>query len=92
LLTTLWERTSARGTAYLSGFLGRARIIGFRGEPTADGTLTWNVYLQPGRWQEEPRPRAAAATQRQPRKVGPRCQPKVQRPPRPERSSVRRMR
>jgi hypothetical protein len=49
----LWQRTSERGNEYLSGFLGKARIIGFRGEPTADGTPTWNLFLQPGREQDE---------------------------------------
>jgi hypothetical protein len=49
LLTTLWQRTSTRGNEYLSGFLGKAKVIAFRGEPTADGTPTWNVYLQPGK-------------------------------------------
>jgi hypothetical protein len=47
-LTTLWQRTSAAGNVYLSGFLGKARIIGFRGEPTEDGTPTWDLYLQNG--------------------------------------------
>jgi len=46
LLCSLWQRTSERGNEYLTGFLGKARIIGFRGEPVADDTLTWNIYLQ----------------------------------------------
>jgi hypothetical protein len=29
LLTTLWQRTSERGNEYLSGCLGKARIVGF---------------------------------------------------------------
>jgi hypothetical protein len=53
LIATLWERKSARGNTYLSGFLGKARVIGFRGEPTADGTPTWDICLQPGKEQEE---------------------------------------
>ncbi len=53
LICTLWQRTSERGNEYLNGFLGKARIVGFRGEPTADGTQTWNLYLTPGREQEE---------------------------------------
>jgi hypothetical protein len=53
LIATLWQRTSRKGTEYLSGFLGKARIIGFKGEPTADGTPTWDVYLTPGKEQEE---------------------------------------
>jgi len=54
LLTTLWERTSAKGNVYLSGFLGKARVVGFRGEPTAEGVPTWNLYLTPGKEQAEP--------------------------------------
>ena len=39
LIATLWQRTSGKGNEYLSGFLGKARIIGFRGERTADADL-----------------------------------------------------
>ena len=53
LIATLWQRTSERGNDYLSGFLGKARIIAFCGAATADGTPTWNVYLQPGKEQSE---------------------------------------
>jgi hypothetical protein len=53
LVATLWQRRSERGNEYLSGFLGKARIVGFRGEPTADGTPTWDIYLQPGKEQDE---------------------------------------
>lgn len=66
LIANLWQRTSAAGNEYLSGFLGKARIIGFRGEPTSDGTPTWDIYVSPGREQEEagqaqtPRRRASA--------------------------------
>jgi hypothetical protein len=67
LVATLWQRTSDRGNEYLSGFLGKARLIGFRGEPTADGTPTWNIYLQPGKEQEE----AAGARAQQPRRTLP---------------------
>jgi hypothetical protein len=63
LIATLWQRTSERGNQYLSRYLGRARVIGFKGEPTPDGTLTWDIYLQAGREQEE---RAEARSQ-QPR-------------------------
>ena len=63
LIATLWQRTSERGNEYLSGFLGKARVIGFRGEPTADGIPTWNLYLQPGKEQEE----RAEARSHQPR-------------------------
>lgn len=49
LLTTLWERTSQKGNVYLAGFLGKASVVAFRGEPTADGTPTWDVYVSPGK-------------------------------------------
>jgi hypothetical protein len=55
LIATLWERTSAKGNTYLSGSLGKARVIGFRSEPTADGAPAWDIYLQPGKEQEERR-------------------------------------
>ncbi len=54
LLCSLWQRTSERGNEYLSGFLGKARIIAFRGEPMPEGILTWDVYLSPGKQQEDP--------------------------------------
>lgn len=47
LLTTLWERTSQKGTVYLAGYLGRASIVALGGEPTEDGTPTWDVYVSP---------------------------------------------
>jgi hypothetical protein len=53
LIATLWQRTSCKGNDYLSGFLGKARIIGFHGQPTTDGTPTWDLYVQPGKEQEE---------------------------------------
>jgi hypothetical protein len=49
LLASPWERTSAKGNTYWSGFLGKARVIGFRGEPHPDGTQTWDLYLTPGK-------------------------------------------
>jgi hypothetical protein len=65
-LCSLWQRTSERGNEYLSGFLGKARVIGFRGEPTADGTPTWEIYLEPGKEQREQEERRAGE-QREPR-------------------------
>ena len=55
LLLTLWQRTSTKGNDYLTGFFGQARVIGFRGEPTAAETPTWDIYIQPGNAQLEPR-------------------------------------
>jgi hypothetical protein len=37
-----------RGNRYLSGFLGKARVVGFQGEPREDGTPTWKLYVAPG--------------------------------------------
>jgi hypothetical protein len=54
LLTTLTEKISARGNVYLSGWLGKARVVGFRGEDE-QGHPTWNLYLS------EPEPRANVA-------------------------------
>jgi hypothetical protein len=53
LLMTLSERTSAKGTAYLSGWLGKARLVGFKAkEPDKYGNEVWEIYAQ------EPEPRA----------------------------------
>jgi hypothetical protein len=38
LIATLRQRTSNKGTPYLSGFLGKARVIDFRGKPTKPRT------------------------------------------------------
>ena len=70
LIATLWQRTSERGNEYLSGFLGKARIIGFRGEPTGDGIPTWDIYLQPGAEQEAKAGSGPKQTQRPPAGTG----------------------
>jgi hypothetical protein len=62
LLTCLWERTSAGGRQYLAGFLGKARLIAFRGAPLPNGTPTWDPYIAAGRKQADP----AAASRREP--------------------------
>ena len=41
LLTVLFQRTSARGRPHLSGWLGKARVVAFAGEPDAQGDPTW---------------------------------------------------
>jgi hypothetical protein len=49
LLTTLSARTSAKGRAYLSGWLGKASVVAFAGEPDKHGDRTWDVFLcEPG--------------------------------------------
>ena len=56
LLMTLSERTSAKGTAYLSGWLGKARLVGFKAkEPDRYGNEVWEVYAQ------EPEPKSDQA-------------------------------
>ena len=54
LLMSLSVRTSAKGRSYLSGWLGRASVVAFAGEPDKFGNPTWDVFLA------EPEPRDAA--------------------------------
>jgi hypothetical protein len=51
LLTRLSVRTSAKGREYLSGWLGKASVVGFKGEPDKYGNEAWDLYLS------EPEPR-----------------------------------
>ena len=52
LLMTLSERTSAKGTAYMSGFLGKARVVAFKAkEPDKFGNEQWELFVS------EPEPR-----------------------------------
>jgi hypothetical protein len=44
LLLELRERTSAKGTRYLSGWFGKARLVAFAGEPDETGHRVWSVY------------------------------------------------
>ena len=47
LLTVLSVRKSERtGKSYLSGWLGKSRLIGFQGEPDKFGNPTFELYLQ----------------------------------------------
>lgn len=46
LLAALEERTSASGNRYLSGWLGKARIVGFLDKDAPDGKIVWQVYAQ----------------------------------------------
>jgi hypothetical protein len=48
LLMTLSERTSAKGLAYLSGWLGKAKLVGFRSkENDKYGNPVWEIYVSP---------------------------------------------
>jgi hypothetical protein len=44
LLMTLSQRTSGKGNTYLSGWLGKARLVGFRGEDDERGNPVWQIY------------------------------------------------
>lgn len=46
LLMRLSCRTSSRGTEYLSGYLGCARVVAFRGkDPDKYGNEQWEVFV-----------------------------------------------
>lgn len=59
LLMRLAVRTSGKGNAYLSGWLGKARVVAFMGEPDQHGNECWDVYVS------EPEPRQDAQEPRQ---------------------------
>jgi hypothetical protein len=64
LLMTLSERTSTRGTAYMSGFLGRARVVAFKAkEPDKYGNKQWelDVHEPPAKNDSDQAPRHPAA-------------------------------
>lgn len=44
LLMQLTQRTSGKGNAYLTGWLGKAKLVGFKGEPDEHGNERWDVY------------------------------------------------
>ena len=54
LLLTLSERTSGRGNRYLSGWLGKASVVAFRGEDDKHGNPTWDLFVST----PEPKPEA----------------------------------
>ncbi len=45
LLLTLSRRTSAKGREYMSGWLGKASVVAFQGEPDKFGNETWEVFV-----------------------------------------------
>jgi hypothetical protein len=51
LVLELKERTSAKGTRYLAGWMGKARLVAFAGEPDETGHRVWSVFAS------EPDPR-----------------------------------
>ena len=59
LLTTLSVRTSKSGRPYVTGWLGKAKLVGFAGAPDKWGNQTIDLYLQqPVEVRSEPRPLA----------------------------------
>jgi hypothetical protein len=60
LLMQLSERTSARGNRYLAGWLGKAGVVAFRGEPDKYGNETWDLFVATPEPKPEPRQRSAA--------------------------------
>ena len=58
LLLQLSERTSAKGNAYLAGWLGKASVVAFRGEDDRHGNPTWDLFVS------EPQPRAETGQER----------------------------
>src|SRR3954466_4563064 len=60
LLLQLSERTSAKGNRYLSGWLGKASVVAFRGEDDKHGNPTWDLFAS------EPQPRAEVGQERDP--------------------------
>lgn len=69
LLSVLSVRTSReKGTLYMSGFLGKARLVAFQGEADQWGNPTWELYAAtPDRDQQPansgpPMPRRPAAS------------------------------
>jgi hypothetical protein len=45
LLLSLSQRTSGKGNPYLSGWLGKASVVGFPGEPDRFGNATWDLFV-----------------------------------------------
>ena len=60
LLMQLSERTSARGNRYLAGWLGKAGVVAFRGEPDKYGNETWDLFVATPEPKLEPRQRSVA--------------------------------
>lgn len=70
LLMRLSVRTSAKGTSYLSGYLGKAQVVAFKGGPDAHGNETWDVFVSEPRQEARqdtspPAPASEAARQRE---------------------------
>jgi hypothetical protein len=64
MLMVLSERTSSRGNTYLTGWLGKAKVIGFRGKgPDKFGNPTWEIFVaEPAQREQSPPPRQKPPT------------------------------
>src|SRR4051812_8675780 len=73
----LSQRTSAKGNAYLAGWLGKASVVAFQAEePDKWGNPVWDVFVS------TPEPRSEAGQGRDP---APRPQARAERrPPKPD--------
>jgi hypothetical protein len=67
LLMQLSERTSGKGNAYLSGWLGKASVVAFPGEPDKHGNATWDVFVSETQPRAERRPEAEREREVRPR-------------------------
>jgi hypothetical protein len=45
-ICSVYDKVSKNGNRYLVVRLGKARILLFEADPTADGTPVWSVFLQ----------------------------------------------
>ncbi len=54
LLVSLSERTSAKGRKYMSGWLGKASVVAFPGEPDKFGNETWDLFVSPAPPRQQP--------------------------------------
>jgi hypothetical protein len=64
LLTTLSVRVSAKGRQYLSGWLGKASVVAFAGQPDKHGNPTWDVYLSEPEMRDGPQRPSAKPPER----------------------------
>lgn len=54
-ISALWENTTNSGVPYLSGYLGKARIMAFRNKfkDPGDKKPDWRVFIAPGQEQQQ---------------------------------------
>src|SRR4051794_15081598 len=74
LLMQLSQRTSAKGNAYLSGWLGKASVVAFQAEePDKFGNPVWDVFVstpEPRAEQQQSKPEAGQERRPQARDAG----------------------